>query len=86
MKHTPGPYTIEFGSHKTKIYSQAHLIATVNVFPESPERSRANASLLAAAPIMLDALRKVHGAIEDKDTRRIIEDAIEEAEGRYDRE
>jgi len=57
-KHTPGPWTLEGG----KVCGNGYYIATVN--SHGTTEGRANATLMAAAPDLLEALE----AIMDEET------------------
>lgn len=89
-KHTPGPWRIEFGD---SVYSQAdyaalsqrghtaHALCTIHAIPTSKGDTDANARLIAAAPDLLAALRKIHAnAAESADwIRQITAEAIAKA-------
>ena len=53
-KHTPGPWTLEGG----KVCGNGYYIATVN--SHGTTEGRANATLIAAAPDLLEALQRMN--------------------------
>jgi len=63
MKHTPGPWTLEYDySLVMPAKDGNHIVTAGPIGPDesSREEKRANARLIAAAPELLDALRKTN--------------------------
>jgi hypothetical protein len=74
-KHTPGPWKIEprhieglFVSGADNIHS---VVAQIRVYPDAPDESASNASLIAMAPALLEsharlleAARRLNNAVE----------------------
>ncbi len=92
MSHTPGPWWVEGTDHPMGEGREVYdgFGRTASVYGASPTAA-ANASLIAAAPEMLAALREVADGCErrlrkgkdqgDLDTLRLCRTAIEQAEG-----
>lgn len=65
-KHTPGPWKTKISGGERDVFSvkdiHGHVLARVSGYAISaitPEQRRANARLIAAAPDLLEALKKV---------------------------
>ncbi len=56
--HTPGPWTVRAGSFPDDA-SEAMVVAYEIVMPKGPVISKANADLIAAAPDLLEALKRL---------------------------
>lgn len=66
-KHTPGPWTHGTHNHRKAVYAVCRYpipIAYVGGNGQPHETETANARLIAAAPAMLEALRKTLGLAE----------------------
>lgn len=61
--HTPGPFELSNGMRVYAPGKAGALLATVHDLPRAPGQSAANATLFAAAPRMLAALRKARDCI-----------------------
>lgn len=69
MKHTPGPWRLEKGKFDWQLYGyDDYNISSFNIHDAeiegNPELEKANAHLIAAAPVMLDALKEAHQAMD----------------------
>ncbi len=87
--HTPGPWRIERYEDGSKAIapSEGFVVCTMAVVP--PERIEANARLIAAAPELLDACKKLHDALssfmegtDEEDYARMASEDPEEAPNR----
>lgn len=79
-KATPGPWT----HNATSVWADQKMVAAVygddpNCKPD--ERMRANASLIAAAPELLEALRVAEHSVGDSKALEIVRAAIAKATG-----
>ena len=61
MNHTPGPWKHGEGVCNHKVYSvaQPEKDEIVRCYGDTPEEAEANVRLIAAAPELLEALRKI---------------------------
>lgn len=90
MAHTPGPWETKWPKFNCSIESRGGVVATVYIgHTLGDSESQANASLIAAAPDLLEALKALRDhAVDDTDDRRLSEAvanadaAIAKAEGR----
>ena len=93
MKHTPGPWTInenlEYGDEYWFGGEKGFCIdvgpATIGGLKDKIEQGKANARLIAAAPELLDALKKEVSIIDTKEhavMHDFICETISKAEGR----
>lgn len=65
-KHTPGPWHVDLDDHEADIHSGFGMVAkTMGHGKEQDDEGRANAILIAAAPDLLDELRKAHQIIRN---------------------
>lgn len=82
-KHTPGPWAYEVNDNGTVITKDGYSIASTfgsRVITGDELPHKANAALIAAAPAMLESLRKALDALLDQDRYNAnAVDAIEEA-------
>lgn len=82
ISHTPGPWTIRGDRDGFRIETSAIWIGSTSRHPY--EETRANANMVAAAPIMLQALEVVLAAMDSGEYRGvygIVTAAIKEAKG-----
>ncbi|HUX55569.1 MAG TPA: hypothetical protein VMV77_01250 [Bacteroidales bacterium] len=88
-KHTPGPWKLNPQPNPNRptyyaIYSKTGGPDTVDhicqVTKQMSENWQANAQLIAAAPVMLDALKRALTGIDDYRIRIIVKSAIVQAE------
>ena len=85
-KHTPGPWDFDSFALREEIRAENNpLIAIVcSVHCDSPEQTKANAHLIAAAPDLLFALEKVYTDMNDDmpvRLRKVCYEAIAKAKG-----
>jgi hypothetical protein len=79
-KHTPGPW--DSSTYEVEA-NDGTLICNMSGW-KSPEASKANARLIAAAPELLEALKNIYDLLEDghwQETKRRIFELIAKAEG-----
>jgi hypothetical protein len=90
--HTPGPWKTEAGELDVYIVAsegdKETTLAKVDMWP-SPSQFKANARIMAAAPQMLEALRKIWDAVivyphRTDDAILLVEQAIKAATGDSD--
>lgn len=89
-KHTPGPWVVLDTSSNGIIVSQMLLLDRTPQFICEGFLTEADAHLVAAAPDMLDALKKLHALYSDHsrtsfdlvEIRAILETAISKAAGK----
>ena len=85
-KHTPGPWTVEPPSgrqprttiwkwHPKRAFGENVWVATIYGGEVSDDESEANARLIAAAPALLDAARRVVSGVPHPDGGRVILEA-----------
>lgn len=81
-KHTPGPWEIAFetfdndGAPETAIQAlggRAFVAFALEFGPNNPQMREANARLIAAAPDLLEALKKIVKSLADQDDEGMIE-------------
>lgn len=93
MKHTPGPWTVEYDPH-SYMSSDAKILAGEDsdiIAYVDPAFGTANANLIAAAPDTLEALKLIRRYAESRDNEglagyaqgcALADKAIAKAEGR----
>lgn len=83
VRHTPGPWIVR--DYKTSIGS-LHIDSAsdsiVEVLPDINGCTKSNATLIASAPELLEALKKIAMVCTDKYQADIIDKAIAKAAGR----
>lgn len=67
-KHTPGPWHTE-GQSVVSDNGEMECSITTGKFQENHEESRANASLIAAAPALLEALKRLCDSLAWEENR-----------------
>jgi len=87
MTHTPGPWTFsdEYVIAKETVIADPYCMATRGQSDEG--EMEANASLIAAAPDMLEALEEVASYLDKEDSESLVEtvnEAITKARGSHD--
>jgi len=83
-KHTPGPWVLEPGSqHRfpSVLIGKVQPRLTINAGGAPMSEHEANASLIAAAPELLEALKTAHAHIADDVLRASIGNLIAKATG-----
>jgi hypothetical protein len=91
MSHTPGPWSIEPCVAKGAWIAGPTKEWAALACGNTDETARANAKLIAAAPDMLDALKRAKQSFDnsimfpendfDRETERMVNEAITNAEG-----
>lgn len=87
-KHTPGPWYVQDNTdqdgdgHQLRVDSDEGVVAQCGRKPFVDEQSRANAALIAAAPEMFAALKRLVDGGCPAFVTKAVERAIAKAEGR----